>query len=123
MTFNFKTFSTNMKDTFYTMEKYWDGRSKQEKVFTLLENIFMTNQRLESEITFFRYNNNGKYLAETNYLSTQINFIFPAQQPIQKKHCDCNKRNVSHVKKENFRKTKSCNGIAISYATRLFLSE
>ena len=85
MTFNFKTFSTNMKDTFYTMEKYGDGRSKQEKVFTLLENIFMTNQRLESEITFFRYNNNGKYLAETNYLSTQINFIFPAQQPIQKK--------------------------------------
>ena len=66
MTFNFETFSTNLKDTFDIMEKYGEGRYEQEKVITLLEKICTGNQKLESATTLYRSNNNGNYLAETN---------------------------------------------------------
>ena len=106
MTFNFDTFSTNLKATFDTMYKYMESRYKQEKVITFLDKIHTTNQKLESAITFCRCNHNGNYLAATNYLATKIRFIFPAQQPSQQKHRDRNKQNVSHVNKEKFSKTK-----------------
>ena len=123
MTFNFETFSTKLKATFDTMEKYGEGRSEREKVSTLLEKIRTSNQKLESAITFARSNHNGDYLAATNYLATQISFIFPAQQPNQRNNRDRNKRNVSQVKKDKFGKTKSCNGVDISDTTRFFSTE
>ena len=46
MAFNFETFSTNLKATFNTMEKYGEGGSDQEKVSTLLEKICTKNQNL-----------------------------------------------------------------------------
>ena len=46
MTFNFETFSTNLKATFDTVENYGEGRSDQEKVRTFLENIHTTNKNL-----------------------------------------------------------------------------
>ena len=46
MTFNFDTFSTNMKATFDTMEKYGEGRAEWDKVSTFLENIRTTDQKL-----------------------------------------------------------------------------
>ena len=52
MTFNLDKFSTNMKSTFDTMDKYGEVRCKQEKVSTFLEKIRITNQRLEYAITF-----------------------------------------------------------------------
>ena len=106
MTFKFDTFSTNPKDIFDTMDKYGDGRSKQERVFTFLENIRTTNYKLQSEITFCGSNHNINYPADTNYLAMQIRFILSAQKPIQQKNCVPNKQNVSHVRKDIFGKTK-----------------
>ena len=83
MTLNFEAFSTNMKANFDTMEKYGEGRSNIDKFNTLLEKISTKNQKLEYAITFCRSNNNGNYLSETNYIASQIIFIFPAQQPSQ----------------------------------------
>ena len=62
MTFNFDTLST----TFEIIEKYEEVRSNQEKVSKFLERICTTNKKLESETTFYRSNNNGNYLVETN---------------------------------------------------------
>ena len=123
MAFNFETFSTNTKAKFDTMEKYGEGRSEQEKVSTLLENTRTTNHKLESTITFFRSNHNRNYPTTTNYLATQISFIFPEQQRSQRINLDSNKRNVSRVKKDKWWNTKSCNGVDISDTTRFFLSE
>ena len=77
MTFNFDTFSKNLKDIFDTMEKYGDGRFDQEKVSAFLEKIRTVNHNLESETTFCRSNHNVNYLAAKNYLATHISFIFP----------------------------------------------
>ena len=44
--FKFETFSTNLKTTFDTMEKYGAGRYEREKVGTLLEKIHTMNQNL-----------------------------------------------------------------------------
>ena len=52
MTLNFEAFSTNMKATFDTMEKYGEGRYYIDKVSTLLEKICTKNQKLEYAITF-----------------------------------------------------------------------
>ena len=52
MRFNFETFSTKLKAIFDTMEKYVEGRSKQETFITFLDKIRTTNKKLESEITF-----------------------------------------------------------------------
>ena len=52
MTFNLDKFSTNMKSTFDTMDKYGEGRSNQEKVRTLLDKIRTKNHKLESTTTF-----------------------------------------------------------------------
>ena len=46
MTFKFETFYTNLKANFETMEKYGEGRYKQDKVVTLLEKILTKNQKL-----------------------------------------------------------------------------
>ena len=46
MTFNFETFSTNLKATFDIMEKYGEGISEQEKIRTILEKICKTNKKL-----------------------------------------------------------------------------
>mmetsp|Transcript_15996 Transcript_15996/g.23840 ORF Transcript_15996/g.23840 Transcript_15996/m.23840 type:complete len:787 (+) Transcript_15996:5053-7413(+) len=120
MTFNFETFSTKLKATFDTMEKYGEGRSEREKVSTLLEKIRTSNQKLESAITFARSNHSTDYLAATNYLATQISFIFPAQQPTQRTNRDRGKRNVSQLKKDKFGKVKSCNGVDITDTSRWF---
>ena len=60
MTFNFYTFSTNMKATFDMMEKYGESRYEQEKVRNLLEKIRTTNHNLEYAITFCKFNHNEK---------------------------------------------------------------
>ena len=52
MTFNFETFSINMKSTFDTMDKYGEGRSNQDKDRTLQDKIRTKNQKLESTTTF-----------------------------------------------------------------------
>ena len=64
------------------MDKYGEGRSKQERVFTFLENIRTTNYKLQSEITFCGSNHNINYPADTNYLAMQIIFILSAQKLI-----------------------------------------
>ena len=105
------------------MEKYGEVRSEQERVITFLDKIRTTNQKLESVITFCRFNHNGNYLAATNYLAKKIIFLFPAQQPSQQNNWDRNKQNVSHVKKDKFGKTKLYNEVDISDTTKFFLSE
>ena len=87
------------------------------------EKICTENHNLESEITFCRSNNNVNCLAATKYLATQIRLIFPEQKPSQQNKCDCIKKNVSHVKKDKFDNTKSCNGVDISDKTGFFSSE
>ena len=123
MTFNFETFSTNMKATFYTTEKYGGGGSERDKVITFLENIRTTNKRLESGIKLCRYNHTGNYLAETNHLIKKIIFVFLEQQPSQQKKRCLKKRNVSHVKDDNSVNTKSFNVVDISDMARLISSE
>ena len=105
------------------MYKYMEGISEKEKVRNFLDKIHTTNQKLESAITFCRYNHNGNYLAATKYLATKIRFIFPEQQPSQQKHHDHNKQNMSHVKNDKFGKTKSRNEFGISDTARFFSSE
>ena len=83
----------------------------------------MTNQKFKSAITFCRSNENGNYLNAKNYLAKQIRFVFPAHQQNQQNNCYRNKRNVYHVKKDKFGKTKLCNIVYISNTTRLFSSE
>ena len=61
-------------------------------------------------------------LPQKNFLDTKIGFFFPAQQPIQKYYYR-NKRNVSHIHKGRFGKTKSYNVIDISDTTRFFSSD
>ena len=46
LTFNFDTFSTKLKSTFDTIEKYGEGKYEIDKVSTFLENIRTTNQNL-----------------------------------------------------------------------------
>ena len=121
MTFNFDIFSTNLKATFDTMEEHGKGRSKRENVSNLIEKILTTNKRLESAITFCRFNNNENRLATTNYLYTEIISIYPAHQPSQKHYHNRNSRNVSHVNKDKFGKTKLYNDVEISDMTS-FLS-
>ena len=83
VSFNFETFSTNIKATFDTIEKYGVGRSEREKVGIFPENIRTTNQKLGSAITFCVSNHNAKYLTATIYLGTQIIFVSTSHQPNQ----------------------------------------
>ena len=122
-TFNFETFSTKLKATFDTMEKYGEGKSEREKVSILLEKIRTSSQKLEAAITFARSNHVANYLAATNYLATQISFIFPAQQPSQRNNRDRNKRSISNVKKDKNGRFKTCNGVDVSDTTRFFSHE
>ena len=48
MTFNFETFSTNMKANFDIMDKYGEGIYEQKNIRTILEKICKTNEKLES---------------------------------------------------------------------------
>ena len=53
----------------------------------------------------------------------QVSFIFPQQQPIQQNNREHNKINKSHVNKNNFGKTKPCNGIGFSDTEKFFSSK
>ena len=99
MTFNFETFSTNLKANFIIIEKYGEGRSEQEKVSIFIDNIYMRNQRLESTTNVYRSNNNGNYLTAINYRATQTIFVFPEQQLRQQQNHDPNKKNYHMLRR------------------------
>ena len=70
MTFSFEKFSTKLKATFDTIDKYGEGRSEREKVSTLIEKNRTTNQKLESAIAFEITNHSSNYLGAKKYLAT-----------------------------------------------------
>ncbi len=124
--FSFEKYSTKLKKSFTTLEKYAQPKSEREKVEILLDQINTNDQRLVTAIGICRNSHARTFESACTYLSQQIAIIFPQHQPNAFGRKKGGKRptvrNIHAIKSGKNGKV-TCNGVDLSDTTRYFMEK